>query len=390
MNKMKRKKSKESRQKQKNQKWITVMMYTLTGGVCGVAGIGLLEKIIGKDAGFGEMLYGLAGIIVIMYFSMFIQIIIHELGHLVFGLLTGYQFASFRIGSLMFVKKEGKIRLKKYSLMGTGGQCLMIPPEMKNGTIPYRLYNLGGVIFNLVFGGIGVGLFLLLKDNLLLQMFFILFATVGMAFAITNGIPIHAEIDNDGANACSLGKNQEALRCFWIQMKINALLTEEVRLKDMPEEWFRIPSEEDMRNNMLCTAVGVFACSRAMDQKDFKSAREMAEELLKKDIGLSFLYKEILTSELCFCELIEEKRAEILNQLMTKDFERFAKAMSAQPSLLRMQYAYELLEKQDKEAAKKKLEQFEKAAKNYPHACEIEGERELIEVVQKRYAEITV
>lgn len=388
MDKKEQNKSEGNRPRQKNQNWITIVMFTLIGAVCGFAGMVCLEKIIGEDARLEQILYGLAGIMLAMYLSMFLQIIIHELGHLVFGLLTGYQFASFRIGSLMFVKKEGKIKLKKFSLMGTGGQCLMIPPEMENGIMAYRLYNLGGVIFNVIFGAVGFLLVLLFNDNAVLELFSIQFAIVGIAFAIINGIPIHADVNNDGANVCSLGKNSEALRSFWIQLKVNALITKEVRMKDMPEEWFQIPSEKAMENNALCTAVGVFACNYAMDWKDFKKAKEIAEELLKRKIGLNFLYKEMLILELCFCELLSEKRADVLEQLKTRDFERFAKAMSTQPSLLRMQYAYELLEKQDKKAAQKKLEQFEKVAKNYPHACEIEGERELIEVVKERYAKM--
>ena len=140
---------KEKHSKTQNQKWFAMIMFMLIGGICGFVGMSCLEKIIGKDAGMGQLLCALLGIMIMMYLIVFVHIIIHELGHLVFGLLTGYQFASFRIGSLMFVKKQEKIKVKKFSLMGTGGQCLMMPPKMENGSMPYRLYNLGGVIFNL-------------------------------------------------------------------------------------------------------------------------------------------------------------------------------------------------------------------------------------------------
>ena len=375
---------KEKQSNSKNQKWLTMIIFILGGGACGFIGMYCLEKLIGKDAGAGKLICALSDLIILMYIVMFGHIIIHELGHLVFGLLTGYQFASFRIGSLMFVKKEGKIKVKKFSLMGTGGQCLMMPPKMENGTMPYRLYNLGGVIFNMILGGIGLVLFFVLHKYVLLQLICILFAIIGMGAAMTNGIPIHGDVDNDGANVCSLGKNPEALRSFWIQLQVNALITKEARIKDMPGEWFRVPAIEDMKNNALCTAVGVFACNYAMDRKDFEKAGEIAEKLLNNDINLTFLYKELLIMELCFCELIGEKRTEVLEQTKTKDFERFARAMSSNPSVLRMQYAYELLEKKDQKAAQKKLEQFEKVAKNYPHTCEIEAERELIEIVKQK------
>src|SRR5699024_5270507 len=53
------------------------------------------------------------------------HIIIHELGHLIFGLATGYSFVSFRVGSITIIREDGKFKNKKYSIPGTGGQCLM-------------------------------------------------------------------------------------------------------------------------------------------------------------------------------------------------------------------------------------------------------------------------
>ena len=97
-----------------------------------------------------EIIIGILGIML----SLYVSIIIHEGGHLVFGLLSGYGFSSFRIGNFMWIKQDGKIKLRRLSLAGTGGQCLMTPPEEKNGKIPVVLYNLGGVIANILLGGI--------------------------------------------------------------------------------------------------------------------------------------------------------------------------------------------------------------------------------------------
>ncbi len=72
-------------------------------------------------------------------------IIIHESGHLVTGLRSGYEFISFRIGSMTWVKENGKLSQKKFNIAGTGGQCLMMPPESdKPENVPFVLYFLGG------------------------------------------------------------------------------------------------------------------------------------------------------------------------------------------------------------------------------------------------------
>lgn len=38
--------------------------------------------------------------------AVFVQIILHEGGHLIFGLATGYRFVSFRVGSLTLIKEK--------------------------------------------------------------------------------------------------------------------------------------------------------------------------------------------------------------------------------------------------------------------------------------------
>ena len=63
-----------------------------------------------------------AEIVTAKLISVLIQIVIHEAGHLIFGLLSGYQFCSFRILILMWIRSEGRIRLKRLSIAGTGGQ----------------------------------------------------------------------------------------------------------------------------------------------------------------------------------------------------------------------------------------------------------------------------
>ena len=95
--------------------------------------------------------------------SFLIHIFIHELGHLIFGILTGYKFNSFRVGSYLLQKTNGKYEIKNLHIMGTGGQCLMEAPEMDDeGEYPYKLYHLGGIINNLIASILGLIICLLL------------------------------------------------------------------------------------------------------------------------------------------------------------------------------------------------------------------------------------
>jgi len=46
--------------------------------------------------------------------AVFFHIILHEAGHLVGGLLSGYKFISFRVGSFALVRRDGKFVRKSY------------------------------------------------------------------------------------------------------------------------------------------------------------------------------------------------------------------------------------------------------------------------------------
>ena len=85
--------------------------------------------------------------LVVLFAAIPFSIVMHELGHLIGGLLTGYRLVSFRIFSFMLVKIDGKWQHRRSSVPGTGGQCLMAPPRIKNGDYPLALYNLGGILF---------------------------------------------------------------------------------------------------------------------------------------------------------------------------------------------------------------------------------------------------
>ena len=89
--------------------------------------------------------------------SFALQIILHETGHLIGGLLTGYKFCSFRIGNLQLQRENGALRFRRLKLAGTGGQCLMTPPEPVGGKIPVMLYNLAGPLMNLLTALLALG-----------------------------------------------------------------------------------------------------------------------------------------------------------------------------------------------------------------------------------------
>ena len=325
------------------------------------------------------------GFVVAVYVAFIFHIIIHEGGHLVFGLLTGYRFSSFRIFSFMWVKEGNTVKFKRHSIAGTGGQCLMSPPDIQNGEMPVVWYNLGGSLMNIIFSTIFLVCFFLLNGVSVLTGILLLFSLFGYSLAILNGVPMRmGAIDNDGYNAISLTKDAEAREAFWMQMKVVEETTKGVRLKDMPSEWFTVPTDEAMNNSMVA-ARGVFACNRLMDEERFAEADDLMAHLLEIESGMVGLHRSILICERIYVELIHQNRREVVEEKLTKNLQSFMKTMKDTPSILRTQYAIALLYDGDKAKAEIIKAQFEKRAKTYPYPHEIDSERDLMKLAENKF-----
>ena len=115
---------------------ILVLCSLLLGAFCGFiftkTGLFELTKGLSKTGVILADLWMLAAFVL----TFFLNVALHEAGHLICGLRSGYRFVSYRLGSLMWMRENGRIVLKRFSLAGTGGQCLMAPPDLKDGKMP--------------------------------------------------------------------------------------------------------------------------------------------------------------------------------------------------------------------------------------------------------------
>ena len=73
-----------------------MMCFMLIGAICGILFLKYLEHTEAEGGTPMTGILSIMGFLVCMYGSLLIQIIVHEAGHLLFGLLTGYRFNSFR------------------------------------------------------------------------------------------------------------------------------------------------------------------------------------------------------------------------------------------------------------------------------------------------------
>lgn len=354
----------------------------LTGAVCGIFIIFTMNFFGTLVKGPAAFLLMFAEAMIIMYIASFVQTIIHESGHLIFGLITGYKFVSFRIGHFMFIKEKGRLKIKLYNVVGTAGQCLMMPPQW-NEKIPYRLYNLGGCIMNAATALFALAAYFATGAEGFFALCMAMLAVMGLSMALTNGIPMRVGgISNDGMNAALLGKKENTLRAFWLQLYVNGLIAKGERYRNMPREWFRLPEGEEL-SDPICCAMGVMLYNFCFDMHEFDEAEQTINYMLNAP-GLLDVEKNELLCELLFLRVLRGAPKEEIDSLLTPKLNKYIKATANYVSRRRLAYAYQLLYLKNYSTAQKCLEVFERTAATYPYSAETENEREIIEIVKQK------
>lgn len=324
----------------------------------------------------------------VLFLAVFyLHIILHEAGHLLCGLATGYGFVSFRIGSIMWEKgADGRVRRCRYALAGTGGQCLLSPPEYNGGSYPYVWYNLGGVLMNFLLAALSGLVLWLCPVGGLLSVALWLNEGIGLLLGIINLLPFIGT--NDGSNLLAISRSESARRAFWLQVKINQQISLGVRLKDMPEEYFPTFSVADRKNSMVM-ALASLSASRQLDALHLEQARQQMLALMD-DPATPDIYRKVMTFDLAWLEMVSSQPGNMAERIQAADMKQFARAMKNNPSILRTQYAQALLLDKDEKKAQSIRRAFEKAAQRYPHPCEIAGERELLALTEhpEKYQEM--
>ena len=375
---MKEPKPKKSRQKHSAGKALSFLLWMVLGGLLGY----MLAKTVDEagalhGADLPQILYWVLAAFVALY----AQIILHEGGHLVCGLLTGYQFVSFRIGNWMWQKENGRIRLRRFSLAGTGGQCLLAPPEWKDGKMPCVLYNLGGPLANLLTAVLCGLLAFAFRENTSVQLFFAMQALVGLMYALLNGIPMDGgEVCNDGKNILMMRKDPAARRSFWVQLRINAEQVKGVRLKDMPEEWFAMPTDAQLRNGMT-SVTAVLRENRLMDEHRFAEAVQLMDELEQTPNAVIGLHRNLLLCDRLYCALVLGEDAEpYRTRWNSKEMQAFRKQMKEYLSIMATEYTVALLAEKDRLKAETVQLKFEKRCETYPYSGEVVSTKELMSI----------
>ncbi len=317
-----------------------------------------------------------------MFAALAVHTAIHEAGHLVFGLWTGYEFLSYRVFSFTIVKKDGKLMWKKIKVPGTLGQCLMMPPEWKeDAPYPFVWYNLGGGILNIATSLLVVPLFFL--NNVLLGWIAGVFIFVGVIFGITNLLPMTSGLPNDGKNCLLCKKDRMNQKAFYLQLKLNMMMSDGVTVKDFSDELLCVGQEFEL--NSLTCFVRVLEYLKRLQKKEEEEARKCLSSVEEKVDNLPLAFRNSIELERLYCMILDKAPIEeiaayyaVLQPILVqvKDI-----------SFLRIRYAFHLLLTAEEQETIEWLirSQKGKLPKRLPKRKPVEAEK-IFEEMEKAYA----
>lgn len=361
-----------------------IAFYLVLGGCLGLLGGWIdYERLLNLP-----LLPALGGYFVLVaavVLAYLVLILLHEVGHCLLGLLTGYRLVSFRFLHLTLARYPDGFRLKYYSIPGTAGQCLMAPPPSRENRFPYRLYLAGGVLMNLVLGGV---LFLLAQYvglDIPRGRFFLVTGILSLYMALENGIPMKLSgIGNDGHDLMQAGIGETHRKVIWDVLNLNARLQQGTRFQDLPSPWLDYSEAEllqGMEDKGFLSLLNFRVMDR-IDREEYSAAASLIDSILNQG-GLLLYYQYEMQCERLFVQLMLDPVPETVDPFYTGELKNYIDRTQGQMiGKRRLMAAYHMLYTKNEAEAMRHRAAFEDQCKRYPILGEIEWERQLLDRIR--------
>ncbi len=157
-------------------------------------------------------------------------VIIHELGHVIFGVMGGLTFKFMTVGPITVQKEKGKVRIRENKLWAYfGGVAMLIPPSIvtPNLSKKWAWMTLGGPITSFLFG-ITFGYIYMVSYYQYLLYFSVFHFII---FAVTI-VPIKGTLMSDGMQFLILIKDDGKARQHLYNIQVSSELFSYKRPKD--------------------------------------------------------------------------------------------------------------------------------------------------------------
>lgn len=229
-----------------------------------------------------ELIFYLISMVSVILVSIPVSVLIHETGHLLGGLLSGYKLIFMLMGGLLMVSKRFATTLNRDSVHKGVGQCLMYSENC--GTRPYLLI-LGGCILNLTVSLISIPM--AFSGGLARLVILFPFGAVNLSLALSNFFGSSCYCDGRAFRECVLSA-QDMIAYNNILM-ISRYLAEGDALSEIPEWYFGTCS--GFLNSALSAEMEFYSYKRKaaalsgaeMDSKEYLNLFSRLDRLKKYD-----------------------------------------------------------------------------------------------------------
>lgn len=263
------------------------------------------------------------------------------------GRLTGYRLGALQVWNFVWTREHDRFRFIRLPGRIKSIGCILFPPEMVNGRYPFFLCEVGGEILCMILAFVLILVSSAFSAAPIFSAVLFFVSCCFFMFALFNVIPMKTKTGRtSGHITLELSRDPRALRARWINFKLLEEYSRGVLMKDMPSEWFHVPTADEMENGILAHG-GFLACRRMISEQKFEEASHTAEFLLHFD-SIKGVQRIYLIDLRIYCELVGENRAEVLDTLLTEQHRKKAwGSKKPSDSSLIAQYAYALLHEQD-------------------------------------------
>ena len=252
-------------------------------------------------------------ILVYIFFSFFLVVGIHELGHILAGLFHRFQFRFVTVGPLKVELVNGKLQFKVNTELNTmGGLTLMFPSKSFTRSQMIQYYA-GGPLFSLIFGG-GILFWFILSDVVIGEglLFWMIASVMSLVIGFVSLIPVsNGDLHTDGSQMLDfLQGGNRGIRKLYL-LKLSAASTNGLR----PSEWDAHTMEASLKinqdkNDQFAAFTYLYGFYNMLDSGNKEYAVEILEKAWQKTEKLSPLIKSAVALEMAFKEAYKENNAE--------------------------------------------------------------------------------
>ena len=244
--------------------------------------------------------------------SFLVHLILHEIGHYLGGLCTGWRLINLQIYHYTIVKEKNKLRYRY--LPSKNYQCIMYPKSINAGA---TVYTAGGYWMNLLLAVIGLLLMLIYIMNVVVWTFSWCLFGIGITFYLINGLPNTRRVCNDKACNLLLQESEKTRACHNSQLLIARYLNEGITYQGIGEKLICITGGK--AENDILAYQAVLEYYFYLEANNFDMMRKSLDHIA---IGapISKGVKDIICLEKLYSELMLRFEGMITEPIRTENY----------------------------------------------------------------------